>query len=373
MRCHGNTGISHPKVLCTLGSAYVNNTDMSHMRNLDLARVAAQPRVLQEETSYDIGYLQCKVTDEYKTLNEQQRVVFDAVVSSVAQDSGHIFALNACGGSGKTYTLNLILAAVRAQKKVALATATSGIAVTLLDNGRTVHSRCKVPLQIGEDSTCHISKRDSTAALFRQAKLLIIDEVTMGHRHIYEAIDRTLRDIRENDYMFGGLTVVFRVRVVHHGSRPDIVVACVKKSYIWKYVCPLEMTKNVRAQKAGESSNAFAKFLLSVGDGSIGISQDVGPFKVALPENLLLDSKSLDDLCTFVFAQLEANYDNASWLCSRAIICPTNADVEEVNNLMIRQFPAEYTEYKSSDSVSENELQYPIECINSLTPSGLPP
>lgn len=29
MRCHGNTGISHPNVLYTLGSAYVNETDMS--------------------------------------------------------------------------------------------------------------------------------------------------------------------------------------------------------------------------------------------------------------------------------------------------------------------------------------------------------
>lgn len=187
-------------------------------------------------------------------IRSQQRVVFDAVLSSVAQGSGHIFALNTCGGSGKTYMLNLTLAAVRAQKKVALATATSGIAATLLDNGRTVHSRCKVPLLIGEDSTCHISKQDSSAALLRQATRLVIDEVTMGHCHIYEAINRILRDIREKDCMFGGLTVVFAgnwrqiLPVVHHGSRSDIVDACVKKSYIWKYVRPLEMKENVRAQ-----------------------------------------------------------------------------------------------------------------------------
>lgn len=37
--------------------------------NLDLAHAAAQPRVLREEISYDTTYLQCKVTDEYKTLN----------------------------------------------------------------------------------------------------------------------------------------------------------------------------------------------------------------------------------------------------------------------------------------------------------------
>ena len=92
---------------------------------------------MREETSYDVAYLQSKVTDGYKTLNHQQRVVFDAVLASVADRSGHIFALDvldACGGSVKTYTLNLILAAVQAQKQVALATATSGIASTLLDS-----------------------------------------------------------------------------------------------------------------------------------------------------------------------------------------------------------------------------------------------
>ena len=89
---------------------------------------------------------------------------------------------------------------------------------------------------------------------------MVIDEVTMGHRHIYEAIDRTLRDIRENDSMFGQLTVVFAgdwrqiVPVVHHGSRADIVDACLKKSYIWQHVRPLEMTTNVRAERACKST-----------------------------------------------------------------------------------------------------------------------
>ena len=87
----------------------------------------------------------------------------------------------------------------------------------------------------------------------------VIDEVKTGLRHIYEAIDRTRCDIRENDCMFGRLTVVFTgdwrqvMPVVHHGSRLDTADACVKKSYtyIWKYVHPLEMTENGRARKTG--------------------------------------------------------------------------------------------------------------------------
>ena len=60
-----------------------------------------------------------------------------------------------------------------------------------------------------------------------------------------------------------------------------------------------------------------------------------------------------------VFVQLEAECDNASWLCFRDIICLTKADVEEANNLMIKQFSGEHTEYESSDSVAEmNTMQY---------------
>ena len=47
------------------------------------------------------------------------------------------------------------------------------------------------------------------ADLFREADLLIIDEITMQHPHAAEALDRTLQDICNCDKLFGGLTVVF--------------------------------------------------------------------------------------------------------------------------------------------------------------------
>ena len=48
---------------------------------------------------------------------------------------------------------------MREQCGVALATATSGIAATLLPGGRTVHSRFKVPIDITDTSMCAISER----------------------------------------------------------------------------------------------------------------------------------------------------------------------------------------------------------------------
>ena len=105
-----------------------------------------RPREIREETDYDIGALKQALSDNLEKLNEDQQMVFQAVMTSVQHGSSHIIGLDAPGGTGKTFLLSTILAAVRSEDKVALATATSGIAATLLPNGRTLHSRFKVPL-----------------------------------------------------------------------------------------------------------------------------------------------------------------------------------------------------------------------------------
>ena len=42
----------------------------------------------------------------------------------------------------------------------------------------------------------------------RQVTLLIWDEVPMQHRFCFEAVDRMLQDIWNNDRFFGGLPVI---------------------------------------------------------------------------------------------------------------------------------------------------------------------
>ena len=183
------------------------------------------------------------IEDKVNTLNAEQRSIYNEVVNSVQQNEGKIFALQASGGTGKTYTLNLILDTVRSQGMIALGTAMSGIAATLLHNGRTLHSRCKIPVNITDHSTCNITPRDPTGQLLKRARILIIDEVGMGHKYVFEALDRTLQDIRKNNSVFGGLTVLFSadwrqgLPIVPRGSRAQIVDSCLKSSYICLSQC----------------------------------------------------------------------------------------------------------------------------------------
>ena len=84
---------------------------------------------------------------------------------------------------------------LRSQKKIALAVASSGIAALLLPGGRTAHSRFKIPLNLNSTSTCDTTVQSHVAELIQCASLIIWDEAPMMHRHAFEALDRTLRDI----------------------------------------------------------------------------------------------------------------------------------------------------------------------------------
>ena len=280
------------------------------------------------------------------------------------------------GGLGK-HIVNLILKAVRARSYIALATAASGIASTLLDNGRTLHSRAKIPLNITESSTCNIGKRDATAELFRRARFLIIDEVTMLHRHVIEALDRTLKDIRGNDVLFGGITILLCgdwrqiLPVVPKGGRADIVEACLKSSHLWPSIKPLTLSKNMRA--CGDQD--FSKMLIEIGDGKEQYYPDLGRYKVKASSELILPTTNICDLCNFVFADLDEHFNDPHWLCTRSIICPTNDEVDEINDIMLSRFPSDaHITYYSTDSLLDgNEHHYPLEFINTLTTSGMPP
>lgn len=92
----------------------------------------------------------------------------------------------------------------------AVAVASSGIAATLLDGCRTAHSALKLPLnlQTTEQPTCNISKHSAMAKVLVASKIIIWDECTMAHKRALEALDRTLKDLRNDSRCFGGAMIL---------------------------------------------------------------------------------------------------------------------------------------------------------------------
>ena len=216
--------------------------DMCPMRNFGLplpeenAPEDDMPQFVKEELNHQLNLLLKEVQQAENNLNAEQSDVYKNVIWSVENNLGKIYCINACGGTGKTYLINLILSKVRSMNKIALATGLSGIASTLLRSGRTLHSRCKIPLDIREDSVCSFSRGDAIGQLMQQASLLVIDEMSMGHKYIFECLDRSLQDVRRSRSLFGGLTVLLAgdrrqiLPVVRHGSREQIVASTLKNS-----------------------------------------------------------------------------------------------------------------------------------------------
>jgi ATP-dependent DNA helicase PIF1 len=114
------------------------------------------------------------------------------------------FFLEGFGGTGKTFVINLILAKIRSDGGIALSTASSGIAATLLDGGTTAYSHFKIPIDVQAASTCTIPAQSHLAELLRETQLIFWDEAPMQHRYTFETVNRMLKDIRKDPRPFGG-------------------------------------------------------------------------------------------------------------------------------------------------------------------------
>ena len=253
------------------------------------------PRVIQHETEHNIPQLQADIAETEYRLNDEQHVVVDTVMESVEQALGKMIAVDASGGTGKTFTLSHILCKVRAQGRVALATAASGIAATLLPKGTTFHSRTTCPTILTDESTCNVNEDDNTAALIKLTHVMVVDEVSMMDRRALETADRTFQWLQGSEKPFGGITMVFSgdwrqiLTVVPHGRRTEIVGRCLKSSYLWRDVKILRLTENMRIRQAtgGQQDEAdFATFLLNLGEGKIHVMPEEGEFAIDAGETI---------------------------------------------------------------------------------------
>ena len=105
-------------------------------------------------------------------LNDEQRIVYNNILQSVNnEDAGH------------TFLINLLLAKMKMENKEHIAVASSGIAATILLNGRTVHSIFKIPIQLNEDYNCSIKNKSKSGKLFRSCIFIVWDECTITQKH----------------------------------------------------------------------------------------------------------------------------------------------------------------------------------------------
>jgi len=294
-------------------------------------------RLIEEETSYDIDKLEEEANILYQQLNTEQKNAFNSIVESVLQNKPGFYFVSGYGGTGKTFLWNTIVSYLRARKKIVLAVASSGVASLLLPNGRTAHSRFKIPLDIDETSICDIKRGTILAELLIETSLVIWDEAIMTNKQCFEALDRSLRDImsqtnnKANTIPFGGKVVVLGgylrqiLPIIEYGTRSQIVNATIIKSYLWKDVKVIKLTENMRLQnkclskEQQEELKKFTDWLLNLGDGKLIATKhdnDEEPTWIRIPNDLLLvtDGPKIHALVDNIYPNFKENYLNPSYL-----------------------------------------------------------
>ncbi|KAL3118683.1 hypothetical protein niasHT_006511 [Heterodera trifolii] len=338
-------------------------------------------------------------------LNPDQRAAFDAISTAILGGCDQkLFFLEGAGGCGKTYFYNTLIKWCIAgkpplygnanaqwvrdqelQRNTVVAAASTGIAALLLIGGGTAHRHFYVPNDVSQETPPMLNFESAKAEQLRRAQLIIIDEISMLSNTVLDYIDRLLRDVCANGRPFGNKVVVLSgdwrqlTPVVEHGTREDQVGTSIKMGALFRLFKKISLTINMRTA-AGEQS--LRDWLEEIGNGMHRVGTENQGFtnQLRIPPELLVDD--LDHTIHFCFP--EALFDdplaNADAIAHNAILCPTNNDVQHINEVALGRMSGCGREFLSIDEPLEpNEemhnfrTDFNMETVHNEMPSGMPP
>ncbi len=135
-------------------------------------------------------------------LNEMQQKAYAAALA------GNSIFITGIAGSGKSVVIQQIVRELSRKKYVAL-TSTTGMSANVI-GGVTLHSYLGIRLGTGSVSKLHSIIKKSTKYLnrWRRVNVLIIDEISMLSRELFEKLEQLARIIRDNNAPFGGIQLI---------------------------------------------------------------------------------------------------------------------------------------------------------------------
>ena len=132
---------------------------------------------------------------------------------SEAINKGHNVLVLGQAGTGKSKLLSKTYEMLKIQHKNVQALATTGIASSILPNGRTVHSffglldgrftTTQLQQRVGNDDNFHHIKSN-----ILKIEVVLIDEISMMSKKTLEQIDDLCRHVRSCDQPFGGIQLI---------------------------------------------------------------------------------------------------------------------------------------------------------------------
>ena len=122
---------------------------------------------------------------------------------------GYNVYLTGSAGTGKTYLIKEYIEYLRLREVAVAVTASTGIAATHI-GGQTIHSWSGIGIkdQVGKAELDRIKRNKPTVRRLRDAKVLIIDEISMLSGKVLTGISDILKYFKNNPAPFGGVQVI---------------------------------------------------------------------------------------------------------------------------------------------------------------------
>ncbi|HWQ99882.1 MAG TPA: helix-turn-helix domain-containing protein [Candidatus Methylomirabilis sp.] len=113
-------------------------------------------------------------------------------------------------GAGKTHLVNRYVAWLRSHGILPAVTASTGIAATHI-GGMTIHSWSGIGIQkkLAEEDFGRLLENERLVLRLSQARVLVIDEISMLDARTLECVDSVCRSLRRDGRPFGGIQTVF--------------------------------------------------------------------------------------------------------------------------------------------------------------------
>ncbi|RCN33114.1 hypothetical protein ANCCAN_21057 [Ancylostoma caninum] len=280
---------------------------------------------------------------ELNDLNSEQKNVMDILLESALRDKSdrsRCFFVYGKAGCGEMFLFRRLIGVLQGLKKNVSAVASTGIAATLLQNGRTAHSVFRLLVSnLSFESTANVDASSLLAQRFRDTDVIIWDEISMQTRYAVECAEKMLRDVAAPNFRrtaFGGIMMVFGgdwaqfLPVVQNGSKTEILNETLKSNGIWQLNRVLTLEKNMRVLPGNED---FTGWLREVGEGNNFLIDNL----IRIPSDMLMPNEQhvIDWLYTPELLNDEKQLANIALLSIR------NSDVLNINDIVVEKLNGE--------------------------------
>lgn len=333
-----------------------DDTNTSEIKNIDIGSTSSQ----HIKNNLDIT-----------NLSNEQKYAYNKFIK------GENLFITGPGGTGKTYLIKHLLDYSSSIKKDIPVCAMTGCAAVLLEcNARTLHSWSGIKLAKGENSAIisSVLRNKHTVRRWQKAKGLILDEVSMLSKKIFEIIENLARIIKKDTRPFGGMQVVFtgdffQLPPVGTPGEDDTNKFCFESSK-WNHVFKPENHIELKTMFR-QTDPVYIDILHQIRRG-------------------YLDDDKQKILETYVKREYDSNNMNG---CIPTKLFPLRSKTDYVNSMMFKRLiekefvseairktdcttnmdstkPLSFEDLRKCRGLSENEIKYELDLLMNSIPSS---